>query len=830
MIKKIKKIDHNYLFIILFCLALLYIVVPENCIFGSKIDWVSQHIVFPDYFRKLFYSTHNLFPNFALSIGAGQNIYNFSYYGLLNPLIMFSYLLPIVPMTSYIIVMNAFLYIFFGIVLYSFLKSKFDQKVSFLTTLIILCASSILFHFHKHFMFVDYLPFLILGLIATDKYFENHNRVFVSICVFLLILTSYYYSILSIAVMCIYALYLYLQKTQKLIIKDMILEAISYLFPVFIGILMSGILLLPTAYVLFTGRVEHSNMIEFLPYFLPKYNLDGILYGNYSLGLTVISLLSYLFLLFTHKKEDKYLFWILTMLIFIPIFIFLLNGKLYLRNKVLIPLIPLFAYSLAKFLSLIFSKKIPYLYFIVISFILIVSSIFLSYVNPLFYLEFLILLLIIYIYYKGYTNKIMLSLVLLLVPLFVLLYSNNADQYVEGKLNYHSTDEKEIEINHILDREDDLVRFNDLEDTLTNVNKVFIAKYNHDSLYSSLSNILYQNFYKKVFHHALSYRNNLVLAQNNDILFQMFMGVKYIYSKDKVPVGYHQVDQHIYQNDHVLPLFYGTSSLTNEKIFDRLKYPYNIGTLLNSAVVSSSSTKDVTNTIREVELNYDILSKQNLTITKKDKYQEVISKKEGNLKLGIHDLEGDILIIRIKLLNTPNCSSGDVKISINGISNVLTCKQWLYKNNNKTFDYVISSNKNMNTLDITFDDNVYKIQEIKTYTLNYDHILNINQELAQFDILDNHLDNGYISGVMKMKDDGYFVSSIPYDKGFSAYVDGKKIKTEVVNKAFLGFPLKKGKHKIKIEYSSPLFKQGMIFSILGFVLFISLLVIQKKKR
>ena len=65
--------------------------VLKNGVFGSKVDWISQHSVLPDYFRQLFYETGNLFPNFAPDIGGGQNIYNFSYYGLFSPLILLSY-------------------------------------------------------------------------------------------------------------------------------------------------------------------------------------------------------------------------------------------------------------------------------------------------------------------------------------------------------------------------------------------------------------------------------------------------------------------------------------------------------------------------------------------------------------------------------------------------------------------------------------------------------------------------------------------------------------------------------------------------------------------
>ena len=45
-------------------------------VFGSKVDWISQHSVFPDYFRQQFYDTGDFFPEFALDIGGGQNIYH----------------------------------------------------------------------------------------------------------------------------------------------------------------------------------------------------------------------------------------------------------------------------------------------------------------------------------------------------------------------------------------------------------------------------------------------------------------------------------------------------------------------------------------------------------------------------------------------------------------------------------------------------------------------------------------------------------------------------------------------------------------------------------
>ena len=73
-------------------------------LYGSTTDWITQHYPIPEYFRNLFYDTHNLFPNFAFHLGAGQNIYYLSYYGLFSPIILLSYLLPFISMQDYIII------------------------------------------------------------------------------------------------------------------------------------------------------------------------------------------------------------------------------------------------------------------------------------------------------------------------------------------------------------------------------------------------------------------------------------------------------------------------------------------------------------------------------------------------------------------------------------------------------------------------------------------------------------------------------------------------------------------------------------------------------
>src|SRR5574344_1957766 len=169
-----KKEYKNYIILIIIGLLLMIIPMGLDNIFGSKTDWVSQHSTIPEYFRNLFYSTKNLIPNFAANIGGGQNIFNFSYYGLLSPIILFSYLLPFVKMSDYIVVSSIITVIASTLLIYKWLRNnKFNTKISLVSSIIFLTSAPIMFHVHRHVMFINYIPFLILGLMGVDRYFNK---------------------------------------------------------------------------------------------------------------------------------------------------------------------------------------------------------------------------------------------------------------------------------------------------------------------------------------------------------------------------------------------------------------------------------------------------------------------------------------------------------------------------------------------------------------------------------------------------------------------------------------------------------------------------------
>lgn len=71
-----------------------------------------------------------------------------------------------------------------------------------------------------------------------------------------------------------------------------------------------------------------------------------------------------------------------------------------------------------------------------------------------------------------------------------------------------------------------------------------------------------------------------------------------------------------------------------------------------------------------------------------------------------------------------------------------------------------------------------------------------------------------------MEQDGYFVTSYPYKKGYRILADGKPVRVEKVNGAFAGFSLKRGFHRVQITYIAPGFRWGFCISSAATVIFL----------
>ncbi len=81
-----------------------------------------------------------------------------------------------------------------------------------------------------------------------------------------------------------------------------------------------------------------------------------------------------------------------------------------------------------------------------------------------------------------------------------------------------------------------------------------------------------------------------------------------------------------------------------------------------------------------------------------------------------------------------------------------------------------------------------------------------------------------IEGTITVESDGVFTTSIPYEEGWTLYVDGEKTETKEVMGAFLAADLTEGTHEITLEYSPSGFIPGAVIALIALLVFVGLWV------
>lgn len=782
-----KDILSNTIFFITF--LIIYLILTKNeYLFASTIDFKHQHYLIPEYLRTLFYDTHDLFPDFALNIGSGQNIYYLSYYGLFNPYILFSYLFPNVKMIDYLITTNCLIILISTNLLYFYLrKNKYNEKTSFITTFLFLMSGPLIFHAKRHIMFINYFPFLILGLFGIDAFFEKKKTTLLTLSIILIILSSFYFSIPCLIVLFFFSLYKYIKK-NIIITRKKTISFLKKILPSFlIGILSTTILTLPTFYVLLNGR-SSSDINPTLKELLTPSLISSLLYSPYTIGLTFISIITLIYFALRGKRETKYLAITCLLITIFPIFNFILNGTLYINAKSLIPFNLLILLLIAKFLTSHLNKKLTIKQFFILSY--------------LFTTSFLICL------YTNKTDTLMKKSEL-----------NNS--------NYKTTINLIKEITTI---DQSFYRINNQVQKQSSMNKVTNINEYKTSIYSSTSNQNYMTTFNHILDNPIPNRNKFMIAPSTNLISQILLSEKYILTKDKLDSNLQLLKEQngikLYKNNNTLPLGYATNQIINNYQYNQLPYPTNNIALLNYVILNDNTNqqKKLQN-ISIKKIDYTIIRKNNVKILENNYTKIIKANKNASITIQLNEKTTNrILFLRFSNAYTP---TQDLSITINNTENKLTDRSWKYFNNNIIFNYVLSGT---NTLNIYFKKGTYQLTNFESYILNYDTIKNIKNNIDTFKMDSNQTKGDTIKGTINItRDNSYFTISIPYDKGFTIKVDKKNTPYQKTGTNFIAFPIKKGQHTIEITYEAPYKKLSIFTSLIGIILFIINYLKEKKK-
>lgn len=858
-------------------MLLCWLFVIQYGVFGSKVDWISQHTVFADYFRQRFYKTGSLFPDIAWNLGGGQNIYHIAYYGLFNPVILLSYLLPFVKMDTFIMGSSILSFCMSAVIFYQWLKGKgMPRSICFGTACMFEMAAPLLYHSYNQLMFVNYMPFLCLAFIGVDRYFMKKKSKILLFSVAGMIFTSFYFSIGAMAALCIYALgaYLIYDLPQKPESGGRFWKSgFGFAGNLILAVMLSGVLLLPAACSLISGRQSKGsaagNAVRSLLRFVPK----RFLYSPYGIGLTSLALIALVAGVVCAKAWREMVIPLLLLVILnVPAFGYLLNGGLYEKDKVFIPFLPLICLQTAKYMAsstrgASAKEKIRELLPYAIVFFLIWTERDASGIRQ-YWMWILAECGTMYVLYLVYRRFPKLPWPLLASCVILFFYGwecNRSRDYMLSEERYEAVqaEEKKHVLEQIFKEDASLYRIDQLgtgQENHDNINRILDIRQNITSLYSSSYNPDYREFRNHIFGLNEPLRNDMMQAATDNPCFLTLMGVKYILAKNP-PQGYSEKEAKaqreaeadswtVYYNPLAASILYATDQVIGESEYLDFSFPDNQTSLLQRAVVpdaqlalgelvsgSDNGSLDAENRIKEGTSIRESRAKQtklsvmkscefflpqteeeNIKIQKTRNGYELQVKKETEITAALTKAASADNLLAVDFSVENLCPQKDMYIQIEEQTNRLTSVNSEYANHNTDFTYMVTLKQDKAHVSIKLGPGKYRISNVRAYTGNMDELRSTTLYQSQPELSQKSVQGDTITGKIDVKKDGFLITSIPFDKNFTVLIDGKETDIFKVNTAFLGTRITQGQHEVTILYQAPGKRLGMLVALIALLI------------
>lgn len=879
-------------------LACCFLFTWKGGVFGAKMDWLSQHSVIPDYFRQQFYETGELFPEFAASLGGGQNIYYFSYYGLYSPVVLFSYLLPFVKMSDYLMGASAAALAAAVCLMYRWLENReMSPEVRLSVSLMFLLAGPMIYQSCHQVMFVNYMPWLCLAFLGVDRYFEERRSGLLTCSVFLMIMTSFYFSIGGMLALVLYGISRWAEKQEKVqaqkemqVVLLFFKDGFRFLLPFLTAVLMAGVLLVPTAYTIFGSSGRAQKTVDLKSLLLPEVSILKLLYNSYGIGLTSLALTALIAGFAYRKWSERILIWGCAAVLVIPVFCWALNGGLYVRDKALIPFLPLFCYLIALYLKKNQNRELPAAVNVIAGILTVGVLLYGHYVGKelagnqtkwyLILADGVLLLVCILLWEKWRKLWILVVPSIVCLCLFGVSANSLFGGLADRETYARATDSEAGETVRGILREDSgengmyrIEQTGTASDKAANINRVWSTRQWITSLYSSSGNEYYTDFRDRIFQVDQTFRNSLMENVSDNPLFQRFMGVRYRIRRteegadgdtDRTTDG--AASYEVEETELAAPVIYGTDRVISEEAYQTLGFPYNQTALVNYAVVRNAADNDaaagncgdaaersaadgsedaddgalayngaecaddiaeaLASTAEETPVSLPEISEKTLTLkeTGQDNWK-VKAGEDTAVTLTLPETgqsKRRLLYLQFRVKN--HRKSRDVSVWLNGTRNKLSEKGHLYYNGNTTFTWVTELSAGQSEVELVLGKGNYTISQLSCYLGSLSaataDIAAYGSSLYQSVFLadQDQTQENRICGIIVMKQAGYLITSIPYDRGFEILVDGEKAACERVNTAFLGCRLGEGTHTVEIIYHAPGLAAGKCLSAAGVLL------------
>lgn len=849
MIKSLNKKEflkylftYTLLYVFLLSLIIFFYYSKDKSLVSFYGDGFRQHfraiLYSSEYYRTIIKNVFTKFnfiiPQWDFSIGEGNDIlHTFHYYGLNDIFTLFSIFFDrkhIYLAYDLIIALR----IYFAGLSFSYL-CFYTKKRNILAILVgaLLYAFSgfNLVTLSGHTFFLNatvYLPLIICGI---EKIINNEKPWFLSIFVFLSSISNIYFFYMNVILTITYVIVrLLLLNTDN---KNKIQLLIKISLYSILGLMMSFVVFLPMSYALFTNsRLSQQFNIPLLyqieDYKSLLYSLAfsyNDYYGNYSL--LIIFALTRLF-----TKKDRLLIILFAIGIIYcasPFVGALFNAMTYPTTRWLYGIGLLIIYIIVDYFDDIKNFK-KYDLLIVVAYYAICSLLNLSYwqIYVMYTMLSIGLILFSIITNNKFTDYLLVLSVLFCIAFSIIYrYSPIWWNYANNGTDINNMEDNIAAETEVLNLVDDKSFWRFGCDYLTTNSSVNSDHYS-TQFYWSIANS-----------DIVEYRENLGLLDHNNhhydnyddrFILNQLSATKYYICNNESLIPYNFINIASLENNKLLKNNSPTSfvyvydePISKDK-WDEFNLIQKQDALIQKAVIETDNDSTIETHYHEIPFeisaeNIDLL--QNRIVVKTTKgYIEITpdSKLKGEYYLVIEGLECN--------------NSANLSVSYENINKTIFLKDENNPGYANKHDFAINlgySEGYNNTVKISIPYiGDFKYNKIYIVCLEVDKLESYIEKLNNLKL--NKLefsDNKIFIDLTTDKDKILFLS-LPYSKGWKAKLDGKNIQLQKINVMYTGLNVEAGNHQLELKYSTPLHKEGLIISIIGFAIIITIIYKDRK--
>ena len=724
----------------------------------------------------------------------------------------------------------------------------------------------------RHVFFVTPMIYLPLVLAGVEKIIHKKKPVLLSIAVFLAAISNFYFFYVIVLLTVIYVairlVFLYGKH-----VKECVTPLLTIFVSSLIGVMTAGVVFLPSLDA-FTGDVRMGGTIFHLFYPLTYYKSLPAMFLTPTmdfwlcLDLVIPAVLAVAVLFASDKNHDngkkqaetisKVLFIIGVVIILIPFLGQLFNGMSYMANKWSFAFSMVVAYIVVLKWDDIARVKNSFLKKILVGSIVVVAlSLALAESRaPRFFATVVIyvftILILMYLNHRNYSKYnagfLMIVLVISIANNSFWLNSYAGDNYAAecrrpSEIEFDNKANEAAIVKGVEDQRDfyyrysgeELVRNGGLNESVSTIMYHYtltnpgVSRFHRDMGMMSYHDHEYENYDARTFLTTLSSVKYYVVSEDSN-------NVPYGFSYKTSYEG-----QNVYQNEYPIGLCFTTDKVIDECTWEKLstvskQEAFLYGVYLDEIDASQELGADVidVNALKNTSIPYTITCEN--SSVKWDESTKTITVDGENAIVtlafeGLGDSENYVDINGLRYLD-----GSDTPIIFLGSNNNMRILEF-YEDG-----YQYYSDKRDFEINLGYEEEpltFVRIGFVSSGTYTYDNIsvtcqpmegyVDKVEELTSEKPYDVHKDGDVISCKLDLSEDKIAVFTIPFSKGWTAYVDGVPSKLYRADLKYMALDLTSGSHDIRLCYETPLLKEGIVVSIAGVICFVAMCFVTRKK-